>query len=285
MKYLSVLIIVCFLLISCDKSSADVKFADNSNAEASEFFRTTVLPILESKCNSCHNYHNSTSTAYKTYNKTVGALDDIISRTHSIVGSVVMPPLNEPSLTSTELESFLELKDMLKTDTKDLEVDLKWTAYKFPGLSTRAGVSGSFSNYNWNLKNTSDSVLTILKGAELSIFTNSVNVGGDSLKNSNLSNHFFAYMSSVIYCEVISIDSTQALISIEMNHIKNDVLFDVTFSNNELSIDGVLNDLNFYDSSSAQLELDKVCGVAHQGILWPDVALHLTILNYDKLND
>jgi len=179
--------------------------------------------------------------------------------------------------------------DMLPTvtdevDFQECDITIGWTAFKFPIFEERLGVSGVFEDFEYNIINRSDNIIEKLDGASLTIHTNSVNIGGSSEKTNNVANHFFANFTPLIECKVNAIDDQGAHITVTMNTISKEILLKVTFDEEQriLTLSGTLENLNEFKAETALSKLDEVCGAYHQGFVWPDVDLKITLNNYNN---
>ncbi len=281
------------LLQSCIKENIEDKFFSESVA-AREYYLTNVLPVLNSKCFSCHNYHNSSATKYDTYAKAAAVAGEMASRTSSAHANTVMPPLSAQPLSKEEKQVFEQFYQLLKGDdgsskslagneSKEYAVLISWTAYKFPDSLSRVGVSGSFDNIFINYKNKHPAnIYELLTDAEIMINTNSVNIGNDSVKSYNVRNHFFSYFTPVIYGRVIDLNaaSKKAEVRFTMNGISQQVTFDMIEMKENLVFSGSINDIRHFNAQPALDALQEVCGEFHQNKLWPDISIKAEIKNY-----
>lgn len=169
---------------------------------------------------------------------------------------------------------------------QNLKVSIEWTAYKFPAFDARVGVSGSFESFEYILTGNSSNIINQLGDSEIKILTNSVNVGDSSTKTSNIAEHFFPYFAPHIDCKVISIDEESAEIAITINEVTKQVIFAVELDeeNRTVKMSGGIEDLMVFGAQTAFSKLNEVCGVFHDGFVWPDVSINVTIENYDLLN-
>ena len=284
MKPIILIITAISFCFSCKKENVQTKYVVKGNAEAKAYFDENIHPILESKCNSCHNYHNTSSTKYITFEKTSGNIHDIIKRIGSPINSEKMPPVSQTPLSQMEINQFFDFENLLRDQSEDLKINLKWTAFKFPIFDDRAGVSGTFENLVWVLKeNNSNSIYEKLEHAELSIFTSSVRIGSGELKTKNVKDHFFAHLMPIIHCEIIEIDEISATVMVLLNGISQNITMTTHIEGNMFELVGEIEDLSVFNTDIAFSMLDAICGSYHQEYVWPDVKLELSILNFDEL--
>lgn len=275
-------IFVGTLIISCKKENVEEKFYGGSIA-ARTFFQNKLLPVLETKCYSCHNYHTTSANRYDTYSKAAGVAEEMKNRVHGVGG--IMPPVSASPLTTDEQKLFEDFYQLVKgniTDT-DYKVSIFWTAYKFQDSVERGSVTGTFNDVFINYKNTdAATIYEYLSGAEAIINSSSVNVGNDNLKNSNLRDHFFTYFSPVIYCKVKEISESQskAVLSVTMNGISKDIDFQIKEDGVNLIFTGSIDNINFFNATTALDSLDVVCGAYHEYKVWPDIQLRAEVRNY-----
>ena len=289
--------VVAFLSValfqSCVEENIEEKFFSESEA-AREYYFTNVLPILEQKCFSCHNYHNSSNTKYDTYAKASAVAEDMASRTSSGNPNTVMPPPSAEPLTQEEKQVFQQFYQLVKGDqliagdeNADYAVSVSWTAYKFPDSLNRVGVSGTFDKiFVTSEHKDATNIYEFITDAEIMIKTNSVNIGDDSLKSYNVRNHFFSYFAPVIYGRVMEVDvqSKKAAVKFTMNGISQHVLFDINEVNEDFVFTGRIKDIGYFNAQAALDALQKVCGEHHQNKVWSDIYLKAEIKNYKKFS-
>jgi hypothetical protein len=289
-KYMYFFAAAVFLLVtlfqSCTKENIEDKFLSESVATR-EYYLTNVLPLLNSKCFSCHTYHNSSANRYDTYTKASAVAEEMASRTSSTHANTVMPPLPAQPLSKEEKQVFEQFYQLVKGggESGHYALSISWTAYKFPDSLNRVGVSGSFDNIviNYKNKNASD-IYEFLTDAEIMINTNSVNIGNDSVKSYNVRNHFFSYFTPVIYGKVINLNaaSKKAEVKFTMNGISQQVMFDMVEMDGNLVFSGSINNIRYFNAQSALDALQEVCGEFHQNKVWQDISLKAEIKNYKK---
>lgn len=273
---------------SCTKENVEEKYFAGSDA-AVEYYNGKVKAILTQKCFSCHNYHSSPASKYDTYAKAAGSAEEMVRRISSANPNEVMPVPSSNRLTEDEKQVFYRFLEMVKGEKQSAtyNVSLLWTAFKFPGLSDRVGVSGTFDEIFISYKNTTaDNIYDYLKDAEILINSSSVNIDNDSLKNSNLRNHFFQYFTPTIYCKVIDANPTQgkATVKITMNGISEQINFTMKENKEDLIFTGKIEDINSFQAGVALNALQAVCGVHHRDKVWSDISLKVEIKNFRQFN-
>ncbi len=166
-------------------------------------------------------------------------------------------------------------------------VTIEWTAFKFPTFEDRVGVSGTFDSYEYKFARNANNILDQLDGAEITIPTSSINVGNSATKTANIATYFFPFLASKIDCEVKSIDRESAEIAISINDVTVHSIFEVNLdeANRTVKMSGGIEDLMVFGAQKAFKELNMVCGEYHDGFVWPDVTIEVTIEHYDLLND
>ncbi len=189
--------------------------------------------------------------------------------------------LSTSSCTHDRIEEFSDIEV-----EQNLKVSLEWTAFKFPLFEDRVGVSGSFDSFEYSLTRSASNILDQLEDSEITIFTNSANVGNDDTKTSNVGKYFFPYFTPQIDCKVINIDHESAEIAISINEITQHVILNVALDeeNSMLKLSGSIEDLRTFGAQTAFAKLNEACGIFHDGFVWPDVAINVTIENYNLLN-
>lgn len=293
--FFSVAVFLVALLQSCKEENVEDLFLSEQVA-AKSYYLTNVLPILSSKCFSCHTYHASSGTRYDTYAKAAAVAEEMASRTFSAHPNTIMPPPSANPLTEEEKRGFQQFFQLVKgsgdsskatagDDSQDFGVAISWTAYKFPDFTSRVGVSGTFDKtyITYKEKETAD-IYEFLTEAEILIPTNSANVGNDSLKSSNVKNHFFSYFTPVIHGRVMAIDSSskKARVKFTMNGLSQEVTFDMEEVENDLVFSGLIQDIGYFNSQAALDALQRACGEYHQDKVWPDISLRAEIKNFRK---
>ena len=293
--FFSVAVFLVTLLQSCKEENVEDLFLSEQVA-AKSYYLTNVLPILDSKCFSCHTYHASSGTRYDTYAKAAAVAEEMASRTSSAHPNTIMPPPSANFLTEEEKRGFQQFFQLVKgsggsskatagDDSQDFGVAISWTAYKFPDFTSRVGVSGTFDKtyITYKEKEAAD-IYEFLTEAEILIPTNSANVGNDSLKSSNVKNHFFSYFTPVIHGRVMAIDSSskKARVKFTMNGLSQEVTFEMEEVKEDLVFSGLIQDIGYFNSQAALDALQRVCGEYHQDKVWPDISLRAEIKSFRK---
>ncbi|ALJ00460.1 Rossmann-fold NAD(P)-binding domain-containing protein [Rufibacter tibetensis] len=280
------------LLQSCKEENAEDLFL-GGQVEAKSYYLTNVLPILNSKCFSCHNYHSSSGTRYDTYAKAAAMAEEIANRTSSAHPNSMMPPPSANPLTDNEKKTLQQFLQLVKgggenlNDEQKYGVSISWTAYKFPEYTRRVGVTGTFDKtYITYKKKEAANIYDFLNGAEILIPTNTANVGNDSLKSSNVINSFFSYFTPVIYGHVMAINSLskRASVKITMNGFSQEVIFEIEEAGENLIFTGEVQDIGYFNANAALNALQRACGQYHQDKVWPDISLKAEIKNFRKFS-
>lgn len=282
-QYLIWISFLFLIFFACVKEDAQSKYSAAIDAEQLIFFEEQIFPILESKCNTCHDYHNTLSSEYTTFEKTAGNIENILGRISSGVDLDAMPPPSSEQLTISEIQQFKTFRDLLKNTSTDLKINFKWTAFKYPSFNDRVAVRGTFDKMNWFINEDASNIYDKLDGAELIILTSSVNLGGSELRSTNVREYFFSKLTPTIHCKILSINTEYAIVSITMNGINRAVSLDISIDENAFNLSGTILDLHEFNLSSAFDSLDEVCGIYHDNFVWPDIKLELSIENFDKL--
>ncbi|CAN5828659.1 hypothetical protein BH24BAC1_BH24BAC1_15250 [soil metagenome] len=284
-------------LQSCKEENVEDKFFSES-AVAKDYYFTSVLPVLESKCFSCHTYHNSSVTRYDTYAKGAVAAEEMASRTSSAHAHSQMPPPSAAPLTEEEKQVFQQFFELVKGsgersiataggNSQEFGIFISWTAYKFPDFSSREGVTGTFDKtfITYKKKEAAD-IYAFLREAEILISTNSTTVGNDPVKSANVREFFFSYFTPVIHGQVTDIDPStkKAKVKFTMNGISQEVIFEMKEVKEDLVFTGRIQDIGHFNAQAALDALQRVCGVFHQDKVWPDISLKAEIKNFRKFS-
>lgn len=277
---------ILFLVQSCTKENVEEKYFSGSD-DAVAHYNEKLKPILVQKCFSCHNYHSSPGSKYDTYAKAAGAANEMFRRISSSTPNEVMPVPSSSRLTEEEKEIFYRFLEMVNGGKQPAtyKVSLLWTAFKFPEFNDRVGVSGTFDEIFISYKNTTaNNVYDYLKDAEILINSSSVNIGNDSLKNTNLRNHFFKYFTPTIYCKVIDVNPSQgkAMVKVTINGISEQIHFTMKENSEDLIFTGKIEDINSFQAGGALNALQAVCGVHHRNKVWADINLRAEIKNFKR---
>tara|TARA_R110002167_G_scaffold351444_1_gene564002 strand:- start:226 stop:876 length:651 start_codon:yes stop_codon:yes gene_type:complete len=151
-------------------------------------------------------------------------------------------------------------------------VALKWTSYKF---TDRLAVGGTFDRFTLHLKNDSGTIETLLRKAEISINTGTVN-SGNEIRDPKLRTYFFeVFNTDTIYGKILVADQGKGTLLLEMNNITNEVDYSYSLQNDTLHLATHL-DLLLWNGAEAIGSLNKECYDLHKGLdgiskLWPDV--------------
>lgn len=277
------MILLTFTQMSCTSKQTE---KDYNNIAAREYFTTTLLPILESQCNSCHVYHNTSLTQYASFETVAESIDAIINRIDSDLIGCMMPPASADTLTEAEHSAFLEFFDLLnRKEPNEAEVSILFEAFKYPLFNDRVGVVGEFETYEITLQNNAVDIFEKLQDAEIKILTSSINMGDHATKTSNVLQYFFHHLRVLIHGKVKSINSDTAVVAVELNGIIQDVSFSVFYEdyNNKITFFGTIDDLHEFNLTPAFEKLNEQCGSYHDGFVWPDVDIKIVIDNYDLL--
>lgn len=285
---LSVIVYGIILLQSCTKENVEDKYFAKPRTTV-DYYEENLRAILTHKCFSCHNYHSSPASKYDTYAKAAGAAEEMVRRISAVNPGEVMPVPSANRLTENEKQVFYRFLEMVNGGKQPAtyKVALLWTAFKFPGLSDRVGVSGTFDEIFISYKNsTADNIYDYLKDAEILINTSSVNIGNDSLKSANLRNHFFRYFTPAIYGKVLDADPSQGIARVEltMNGISKQINFSMKENKEDLIFIGSIDDIHTFQAGLALNALQAICGVYHRDKVWPDISLRVEIKNFKQLN-
>jgi len=266
-----------FTLIGCTSDSAENLYPTN-DAEAKVYYNNTLKTIIDTKCISCHNYHLEGTNRYDSYEKTKSSIGQMLERIN-VASNISMPPDGSPQLTAEEKQNFQEFFEILTSGVEmEEQIKLTWTAYKFQSFEDRSGVNGTFDEITFTFNEDYDLPIDMLKDAEVSINTSSVNIDGpEGTKSFNLRTGFFAFFSPGITGTVISYTNEEAVINFDMNGKNQNITFTISMEDEKLTLNGEIADMNFFDWGTAYEELDKLCGEAHENKVWPDVTLQLEI--------
>ncbi|MEW7278204.1 hypothetical protein ABW636_06380 [Aquimarina sp. 2201CG1-2-11] len=268
------------IIVGCSSDTEeDLRGEEKINKEAKIFYQNNLKSIIDTKCISCHEYHQIGSSRYDSYEKIKPVIHEILDRieTKSIN---MMPPADAKQLTMEEklvFRQFLETLTSIADEDTDNKIQIKWTAYKYPDFDNRVSVSGNFDeiSYTFN-ENYGDVPIDIIKDAEVIIKTETVNVGNNEERSKNI-RHFFSFFTPTISGKVKKYNTESAYINFEMNGIEQEVIFAITINDSELLLKGVIPDMSFFNWQNAYDELNKICGEQHQNKLWNDIAIEVVI--------
>ena len=282
-------IFIGFAFLSCESENVEEKFF--GDAPGKEHYNLNVAPLLDAKCFSCHTYHNTPTTRYDTYLSAAGAIDQIVTRVTATNASIMPPVGGGTPLTAQEIEILKEFQRQVSEDMQpsdELELKLEFTAYKYPNFDDRDGVGGTFNEIYYSYKHEeANDIYSYLTDAEITITTSSVNLANnDPLRSGNVRENFFSVFTPVIHCKVLSISQSdkKAMVEISMNNFTRQVDFNIEDNGMDIHFRGKLDDIiNDWGAMPALEKLAEVCGDYHEGKVWPDVDLEMSILNYEKL--
>ncbi len=268
----------CIGLVNCTSENAETLFPTN-DTEARVLYDQSLRAIIENKCISCHIYHLEGTNRYDSFEKTKSSISLMLSRINKS-DNTVMPPPDSDILTAEEKQVFDNFLTILNgpTTSEPNRIRLQWTAYKYPNFNERAGVSGTFDDFNFTLNEGFENPIDILKDAEITINTSSVNVSNEIVRTTNVG-LFFGAFTSTIKGKVISYLGNTVVIAFTMNSITQNIELSSSFSEDGklLTLKGTIPDLAFFEWQNGHDTLEKVCAGHHQNKLWPDVALEATI--------
>ncbi len=120
-------------------------------------------------------------------------------------------------------DNSIETKIMLGKTTYSIDTSgtsVKWTAYKF---TDKLGVSGTFDELRLRLKKDSGPIDELLKNAEVTINTMSVN-SGNEIRDPKLRTSFFnVFKTDTIFAKILDAGDGKGALELEMNDTSNDV--------------------------------------------------------------
>lgn len=271
----TICILFVFITIGCTEDSAETLYPAN-DIEASAFYDSSLKPIIEEKCISCHIFHLEGTNRYDTFEKTKSSIGQMLERINS-TSNIIMPPADSAQLTEEEKAAFEEFLNILTSDVVDESVvGITWTAYKYPIFDNRAPVSGTFNSIEYSLNTTPENPEDILKDAEIVIDASSVNVGNEAERTSNVK-MFFSFFTSEIVGKITAYTASEAIIEFTMNGVSQEVTLDVILEENQLTLKGSIPDLSQFNWQEGYDALNVVCGVHHENKLWPDIDIEATI--------
>lgn len=157
------------------------------------------------------------------------------------------------------------------------EVDVTWKAFKTP---LKKGVGGHFKQVNFaSSVKSSKSLDTLLAGSTVNIEVASVDSKNPG-RDVKLLNSFFKQMVGPdIKAKIVSLKRDKdarktgiVTISVTMNGVTKDVPMYYSFSNGELTANGVIDLIDFKATKALQ-SINKACYALHQGKTWSDVTI------------
>lgn len=159
------------------------------------------------------------------------------------------------------------------TSLDTTQAKVKWTAYK---TVQKVPVSGSFTDIQYKFKK-GENISMILEGASASINPLSVDLG-DSVKNDNVKNHFFAKFNKqeaikVTFKNVIEGENQGSILAnVKMNGKNVKVPMQYTIKDGVLEAKGILDIMEF-GASEAFKSLATLCHDLHNGLTWTQVEI------------
>lgn len=170
-------------------------------------------------------------------------------------------------------------------DREALPVDVSWTAYKYPDRFENnregAGVGGTFNRFEYSFNTDYTNLVDVLEGATINIVTSSVNVANNEPTRTENVGMFFAAFTPDITGTVTSYSEADGTVNIDftMNDNTVNVTLDlvVDAATNTLTLSGKIEDMAVFDWEDGYDALELVCGVLHEGKLWEDVDIAVTI--------
>ncbi len=151
-------------------------------------------------------------------------------------------------------------------------VSLHWMAYKF---TDKLGVGGTFDHITIKQGNESGSIEDLLKNAEMTIVTASVN-SKNEIRDPKLRTYFFeVFNTDTIIGKILDAKRGSGALELKMNDISNDVEYDYALKNDTVFLTTHFDLLN-WNGDKALNALNKECYELHTGLdgiskLWPDV--------------
>jgi predicted CXXCH cytochrome family protein len=104
MKKLVKIIILSIFFLNCDNDSEfDLKTPTPETVK----YTTNIKPIMQEKCNSCHNSGNSN---YSTYQLTKDNINIILNRIQRENGDNLLMPQGRPKLSQADINLFIKWK-------------------------------------------------------------------------------------------------------------------------------------------------------------------------------
>ncbi|MDA3945769.1 MAG: YceI family protein [Helicobacteraceae bacterium] len=167
------------------------------------------------------------------------------------------------------------------TFSQPSNVDVTWESFKTP---MKIGVGGHFSTVNFKTDATKATDLnTLLAGSSVSIDVTSVDSKNKG-RDEKLVNEFFKQMSGpTIKAVIVSLKkdtdarkSGTLTASVTMNDVTRDVPMKYSFSNGQLSANGVIDVFDF-KADRALKSINTACFALHQGKTWSDVNIGFTM--------
>ncbi|WP_298496643.1 hypothetical protein [uncultured Algibacter sp.] len=267
------------LFSACTSNHAEELYPTN-DTEAKLYYETTLKPVIDTKCISCHVYHTEGANRYDSYEKTKSNISQMLERINATT-NIVMPPADQEQLSTEEKNSFKTFLNILQSDSPqdDNPIKVNWTAYKYPDFDNRAGVSGTFDSViSYNLNDSAVNLIDLLNGANVLIDASSVNVGNETERTQNVASFFNAFTSQISGI-VDNYNEENAWITFSMNGISQQVVLDVILESNKIILNGKIPDLNVFNWENAYNVFNTICGEYHENKLWEDVKISIEISN------
>lgn len=162
-------------------------------------------------------------------------------------------------------ESTTETKDTVATCTYSYDssaTELTWTAFK---LTEKIGVNGTFNEINVTANNNATDMFGVLTGATFSIPVATLN-SQDNVRDTKVKNSFFGNMLSteMLTGSVVSINSSQATLSVKMNDVVKEYTGEVIVDGETITVKTTVDILDF-NAQVAMDSLSVVCSEKHTG--------------------
>ncbi len=271
----AICILFVFITIGCTDDSAETLYPANDIA-ASAFYNSSLKPIIEEKCISCHIFHLEGTNRYDTFEKTKSSIGQMLERINA-TSNIIMPPADSAQLTEEEKAAFEEFLNILTSDVIDNSIiGVTWTAYKYPVFEDRASVNGTFDGIEYSFNTSPENPEDILKDAEVLIDATSVSVNGNEEGTTNLK-MFFSIFTSEIAGKVIAYTDSEATINFTMNGVSIDVILDVVLEADQLILKGSIPNMDLFNWQDGYDALDNVCGEYHENKVWADIDIEAKI--------
>jgi len=164
----------------------------------------------------------------------------------------------KPSNKNSEQSEFSE---SLKYNIDTTGISVLWTAYKF---TNKVGVSGIFSTYTFETKNTFGTVENILNKSKLLIPTATVN-SSNSIRDFKLDTYFFkAFNTSEIRGTIIKAKESEGIINLKMNRRSKKIPFIYSVEKDTIRLFTNLS-LTYWKAEKALKTLNVECFDLHKG--------------------
>ncbi len=176
-------------------------------------------------------------------------------------------------------EKVTKKEQIYSTDTSG--ISLQWMAYKF---TDKLGVGGTFDQIAFRQEKESESIEDMLKNAEITIVTASVN-SKNEIRDPKLRTYFFdVFNTDTITGKILDSEQGSGVLELKMNDISNDLEYEYTLKNDTLFLTTHLDLLN-WNGDKALNSLNNECYELHTGLdgiskLWPDVDVTIKLPVY-----